>query len=43
MDGSVDLPPIVAHPRVNKVKTIGEILDIAASGSDKVNRALYSL
>ncbi|GAU30598.1 hypothetical protein TSUD_392890 [Trifolium subterraneum] len=35
MDGSVDLPPIVAHPRVNKVKTIGEILDIAASGSDK--------
>ncbi|GAU40320.1 hypothetical protein TSUD_64860 [Trifolium subterraneum] len=35
MDGSVDLPPIAAHLRVNKVKTIGEILDIAASGSDK--------
>ncbi|CAJ2679390.1 unnamed protein product [Trifolium pratense] len=31
MDGSLDLP---LHPKVNKVKTISELLDIAASGSN---------
>ncbi|XP_045817402.1 replication protein A 70 kDa DNA-binding subunit A-like [Trifolium pratense] len=34
MDESVNLPLLVVHPKVNKVKTISEILDIAASGSN---------
>jgi hypothetical protein len=38
MDENANLPPFAVRPKIDKVKTISEILDIAASGDNMVNK-----
>jgi hypothetical protein len=38
MDENASLPPLAVRPKIDKVKTISEILDIAAAGDNMVNK-----
>jgi hypothetical protein len=38
MDENVNIPSLVVHRKIYKMKTISEILDMAASGNNMVNK-----
>jgi hypothetical protein len=38
MDENVNLPSLVVHRKIDKMKTISEILGMAASGNNMVNK-----